>query len=182
MDMSQFFDQDGLRDITNTWRDQHVEDGLHYGQVADVIKRRLEQQQVDGDGFFSAKRRARKVSKQVKRMEKASREAAAAAEGLYATFVNEVVELPARRARQLEAKENRRGRLGIASGGVQDAVAKSLTKSAGAFNGTPVGNPQVTPAADAPRYNTPYPHQFAGSGMQSEPLPNIGELFDQEAM
>ena len=182
MDMSQFFDQDGLRDITSTWRDQHLEDGRHYGQIADVIRRRLEQHEIDGDGWLSAKRRARKVSKQVKRMEKASRQAAAAAEGLYATFLNQVVELPARRARQLEAKENRRNRLGIASGGVQDAVAKSLTKSAGALAGTPVGNPQVTPAQDAPRYNNPYPHQFAGSGIQSDPLPAIGDLFNQEAM
>lgn len=182
MDMNLFFDQDGLRDITSEWRDHHIEDGLQYGQVADVIKRRLEQQEIDGDGWLSAKRRARKVSKQVKRMEKASREAAAAAEGLYATFVNQVVELPARRARQLEAKENRKQRLGIASGGVQDAVTKSLTKSAHGFNGTPIGNPQVTPAQDAPRYNNPYPHQFAGSGMQSDPLPAIGDIFNQEAM
>lgn len=180
MDMNQFFDQDGLRAITEAWRDQHVEDGVQYGQAAEVIKRRLERQDIDGDGWMSAKRRARKVSKQVKRMERASRQAAAAAEGLYATFVNEVVELPARRARALKAKDSRRQRLGIAAG-AQEAIAKSLTKTTDALNGTPVGNPQVTPTQAVPQYVSPYPHQFAGAP-QAQPMPDIADVFDQEAM
>lgn len=176
MDMNQFFDKDGLRDITSTWRDQHIEDGRQYGQVADVVQRRLEQQSIDGDGAFSAKRRARKVSRQVRRMERHSRKAAAAAEGLYATFVNEVVELPERRAKEIERKANRRERLGIAAT-VEAAAQKSLTKSAHAFTGAEAGNPQVTPVQAAPQYVAPYPHQFAPAGGHAQPLENITDLF-----
>lgn len=183
MDMSLFFDEDGLRDITSTWRDQHLEDGRQYGQIADVIKRRLEQQEIDGDGWLSARRRARKVSKQVKRMEKASREAAAAAEGLYATFVNQVVQLPQRRAKELERKEARRGRLGLPAG-VHGTVAKSLEKSAHALaHGTPpVGNPQVSTVQQPVQYTPPMPYTFPAAGQQAGPVPHISELFDQEAM
>jgi hypothetical protein len=174
--MNNFFDQDGLRSITDTWRDQHVEDGIQYGQVAEVMLRRLGQQKVDGDGLLSAKRRARKVSRQAKRMEKYARKTAAAAEALYATFVNEVAELPDRRARQIEAKENRKQRLGLA-GGVHETVAKSLDASARAFNGgQPVGNPQVN-AAPQPQYVSPYPHQFAQPAGSQQSLPDMADLF-----
>ena len=183
MDMNQFFDPEGLRNITGAWRDQHLEDDRQYGQIADVVQTRLAQQTIEGDGRFSAGRRARKVAKHIRKMQRASRRAAAAAEGLYGCFVNDVVELPARRAAELERKENRRQRMGIAATSAGAAVAKSLDKSAAVFNGTtPVGDPQVT-AAPAPQYVSPMPQYWPGQGaVQAQPIPPIGDLFDQEAM
>lgn len=184
MDMNQFFDPEGLRNITGAWRDQHLEDDRQYGQIADVVQSRLAQQNIAGDGRLSAGRRARKVAKHLRKMQKASRKAAAAAEGLYGCYVNDVVELPARRAAELERKENRRQRLGIAASTAQ-AVEKSLSKSTAALNGTPVGNPQVTPVEQAPRYNHPTPWQFTGQGAGAQPVPSIGEVFEgfgREAM
>ena len=181
MDINQFFDPEGLRNITGAWRDQHLEDDRQYGQIADVVQSRLAQQTIDGDSRFSAGRRSRKVAKHIRKMQKASRQAAAAAEALYGCYVNEVVELPARRAAELERKEARKQRLGIAAG-AQAAVEKSLGKSAAALYGTPVGNPQVTPV-EGPRYVSPQPWTFAGQNPAgSQGVPNIGDLFDQEAM
>lgn len=182
MDMNQFFEPEGLRNITGAWRDQHLEDDRQYGQIADVVQSRLAQQKIDGDGRFSAGWRARKVAKHIRKMQKASRQAAAAAEGLYGCFINEVVELPARRAAELERKDGRRQRLGIAA--AQAAVEKSLDKSTAALNGnTPVGSPQVTPVDQAPRYVHPQPWAFPGQNASAvQPLPNIGDVFDQEAM
>lgn len=187
MDMNQFFDEEGLRNITGAWRDQHLEDDRQYGQIADVVQSRLAQQNIAGDGRFSAGRRARKVAKHIRKMQKASRQAAAAAEGLYGCFINEIVELPARRAAELERKETRRQRLGIAASAAQASVAKSLDKSAAALNGTtPVGNPQVTPVEQAPRYVSPQPWQFPGQGAaDTQPVPSISEVFEgfgREAM
>lgn len=174
MDMNEFFDQEGLRNITGSWRDQHLEDDLQYGQIAEVVQRRLAQQTIAGDGRFTAGRRARKVAKHLRKMQKASRQAAAAAEGLYGCFVNEIVELPARRAAELERKEQRKQRLGIASG-VEAAVAKSLTKSATAFTGQ-AGNPQVTAGPPPVTYTNPTPYNYTPH-TATQPLPAVGDLF-----
>lgn len=183
MDMNQFFDPEGLRNITGAWRDQHLEDDRQYGQIADVVQTRLAQQDIAGDGRFTARRRARKVAKHIRSMQKASRKAAAAAEGLYGCFINDVVELPARRAAELDRKENRRQRLGIAASTAEAAITKSLGKSADALHGTPVGTPQVTPVEQAPRYVSPQPWQYPGQNTAgAQPIPSIGDLFNQEAM
>lgn len=180
MDMNQFFDPEGLRNITGSWRDQHLEDDRQYGQIADVVQSRLAQQDIAGDGRFSAGRRARKVAKHIRKMQKASRKAAAAAEGLYGSFINDVVELPARRAAELERKDNRRQRLGIAASTAEAQVAKSLDKSTSALHGTPVGNPQVTPVEQAPRYVSPQPWQYtAPAGTQAATLGNITDHFPE---
>lgn len=175
MDLNQFFEQEGLRNITAAWRDQHLEDDSQYGQIAEVVQRRLAQQTIDGDGRFTAGRRARKVAKHLRKMQKASRKAAAAAEGLYGCFVNEVVELPARRQAELERKEARKQRLGIASG-VQDAVAKSLTKTAATLAGQG-GNPQVTATAPTVTYTNPTPYNYGVHQGTAQPVPDITNLF-----
>lgn len=176
MDMNEFFDQEGLRNITGAWRDHHLEADLQYGQIADVVQRRLAQQNIAGDGRFTARWRARKVARHIRDMQKASRKAAAAAEGLYGAFVNQVVELPARRQAELERKEQRRQRLGIASG-VQDAVAKSLTKSATAFTNGQAGNPQVTAGPPPVTYTNPTPYNYTPQHGTGPAVSNIGDLF-----
>ncbi|MFC8819045.1 hypothetical protein [Streptomyces rochei] len=147
MDINALFTDEGLRAFTATVRDQHVRDAQQYGQIADIVRRRLEQTPIEGDRWMSKKLRAWKVSRQLKAMQKASGEAASKAEALYATYKNEVLELPQRRAaaeaRKLERKQGRQAALGA-------AVAKSLDKTVTALNTpteqTPDAVPQARPA------------------------------------
>jgi hypothetical protein len=147
MDINALFTDEGLRAFTATVRDQHVRDAQQYGQIADIVRRRLEQTPIDGDRWMSKKLRAWKVSRQLKAMQKASGEAASKAEALYATYKNEVLELPQRRAaaeaRKLERKQGRQATLGA-------AVAKSLDKTVTSLNApadqVPGAVPQARPA------------------------------------
>ncbi|MEU1789139.1 hypothetical protein ABZ553_25375 [Streptomyces sparsogenes] len=147
MDINALFTDEGLRAFTATVRDQHVRDAQQYGQIADIVRRRLEQTPIEGDRWMSKKLRAWKVSRQLKAMQKASGEAASKAEALYATYVNEVLELPQRRAaaeaRKLERKNGRQAAVGA-------AVAKSLDKTVSALGApqeqAPVAVPQARPA------------------------------------
>jgi hypothetical protein len=174
MDINALFTDQGMRDTTAAWRDQHVKDAQQYGQIADIVRRRLEQTPIDGDRWLAKKLRARKVSKQVKAMEKASKDAASAAEALYATYKNEVLELPQRRelaaARKAERKQNRQ----VAAGA---AVAKSLDKSVTSLTGVPGEVPQARPAEfvapDSPWGQWP----MAAGGEQSGPASTINDYF-----
>ena len=185
MDINQIFTEAGMRQTSSEWRDQHMEDARQYGQISDIIQSRLAQQHIDGDGRFSARRRARKVSKQVKRMAKASQKAAAAAEALYGSFVNEVVELPQRRELAEARRAERRQRRVAVAGGL---VAKSLNKSTASLNGVPAEEfPQVSGIQQSaqPQYVDPVPFHVSvldGSSTGHQALPNIHSFFDQEAM
>ncbi|MEU8718282.1 hypothetical protein [Streptomyces sp. NPDC048663] len=147
MDINALFTDEGLRAFTATVRDQHVRDAQQYGQIADIVRRRLEQTPIEGDRWMAKKIRAWKVSRQLKAMQKASGEAASKAEALYATYVNEVLELPQRRAvaeaKKLERKNSRQTAVGA-------AVASSLNKTVTALNTpqeqAPGGVPQARPA------------------------------------
>ncbi|MEU2800885.1 hypothetical protein [Streptomyces sp. NPDC007117] len=147
MDINALFTDEGLRAFTATVRDQHVRDAQQYGQIADIVRRRLEQTPIEGDRWMAKKIRAWKVSRQLKAMQKASGEAASKAEALYATYVNEVLELPQRRAvaeaKKLERKNGRQAAVGV-------AVAKSLDKTVTALNSpqeqVPGAVPQARPA------------------------------------
>ncbi len=185
MDINQIFTEAGMRQTSSEWRDQHMEDARQYGQIGAIIESRLAQQHIDGDGRFSARRRARKVSRQVRRMEKASQKAAAAAEALYGSFVNEVVELPQRRELDAARKEQRKQRRIAAAG---DLVAKSLNKSTAALNGQPepvfpqvsgIQQPEPTQYVDPMPFNM-QTYDAGSTGHQA--LPTIGSFFDQEAM
>lgn len=152
MDINALFTDEGLRAFTATVRDQHVRDAQQYGQIADIVRRRLEQTPIDGDRWLAKKLRARKVSKQVKAMEKASKDAASAAEALYATYKNEVLELPQRRelaaARKAQRKQNRQAAAG-------EAVAKSLDKTVTSLTGAPGEVPGQVPQARPAEFVTP---------------------------
>jgi hypothetical protein len=182
MDINALFDKDGMRDFTSEQRDTFMNDGQQIRQMQRIVQARLAQITLDGDRPGAAGRRARKMAKKFGKLAGLLEKAAAQCEAINTAYVHDILELPDRRLKALEAKETRRQRLGIASNATQDAIAQSLTKSAGAFHGTPVGNPQVTPAADGPRYVDPMPYQFPGATSHTDPLPAIGDLFDQEAM
>lgn len=102
---------------------------------------------------MSKKLRAWKVSRQLKAMQKASGEAASKAEALYATYVNEVLELPQRRAvaeaKKLERKSGRQAAVGA-------AVASSLNKTVTSLGAPPEQVPGAVPQAR--------PHGVRGPG------------------
>jgi hypothetical protein len=176
VDIEQLMTEQGMRSFTDEQRDTFVNDAVQVRQMAQIIQARLANTRIEGDRTGSAGRRARKVSRRFGRVARLLEKAAAEAEAINAVYGREVLELPARRAAEVERKENRRQRLGIAAT-VEAAAQKSLAESAHAFNGTQAGNPQVTPVQAAPQYVAPYPHQFAPAGGQPEPLENIADLF-----
>lgn len=184
MDIEALMTKQGMRDWTDNQRDTFVNDAVQVRQLAQIIQARLALTAIDGDRTGAAGRRARKVSKRLAKVASLLEKAAAEAEGVNAVYLREVLELPERRARELEKKEARKQRLGIAASSVQDAAAKSLTKSAASFHGvTPVGDPQVTPAAQ-PQYVSPMPYMWPGQNTagQGQEIPPIGDFFNQEAM
>lgn len=185
MDMNALMTAQGMREWTETERDENINAATQLRQMAQIIKARLENTHVDGDraGGGHARKRARAVVRHLHRAARDLDKAAARIEAMNAVYVREVLELPARRVRELGRKELRRQRLGIAAGGAQEAVAKSLAQSATALahGAAPVGNPQVKPVQQ-PQYVNPQPYVFPGGGVPQQPLPDIGSFFDQEAM
>ncbi|MEU8949673.1 hypothetical protein [Streptomyces sp. NPDC048489] len=152
MDINALFTDEGLRAFTATVRDQHVRDAQQYGQIADIVRRRLEQTPIEGDRWMAKKIRAWKVSRQLKAMQKASGEAASKAEALYATYVNEVLELPQRRAvaeaKKLERKNSRQTAVGA-------AVASSLNKTVTSLNSPQEQVPGTVPQARPAEFVAP---------------------------
>ncbi|MCL8016863.1 hypothetical protein [Streptomyces sp. AS02] len=181
MDMNAVMTTQGMRDTTSEQRDTWVNDAVQIRQMAQIIHARIAHTLIDGDkGQMSARRRAGKVSRKWRRAARLVEKAAAEMEAANAVYVREVVELPARRAAELERKETRRQRLGIAASTAEAAVTKSLGKSTDALHGgTPVGNPQVTAAQQAPQYVSPMPYQWSGSQGGAQTLPDFNELFPE---
>ncbi|MFJ2781550.1 hypothetical protein [Kitasatospora sp. NPDC087315] len=186
MDINKLFTEPGMRAFTAEQRDAHRDDALHYGQMAAIVRSRLEQTQIPGDKPLSARLRARKVARHIKTMERASAQAAAAAEALYATYVNQVLELPARRqgaeSRKLERKAQRAQRKQVAAGQTAGWAAKSLHKSAAQLGGQAAGEaggPTGQGAGvDAPVYLPPQPAPFAAApAAEPKPAPSIAEFF-----
>ncbi|MGW4651322.1 hypothetical protein [Kitasatospora sp. NPDC004289] len=135
MDINNLFTDAGMRAFTDAQRDQHMSDASQYGQLADIISRRLEQTEIDGDRAFSARIRAWKVGRKIRSMEKHSRKAAASAEALYASYVNQVLELPARRelaqARKDEKKAAKKGPAALAATSLNNTIAHFASNLAG---------------------------------------------------
>ncbi|MFF0009606.1 hypothetical protein ACFYQT_40130 [Streptomyces tibetensis] len=187
MDIEALMTQQGMRGWTDEQRDTWTNDAVQMRQLTQIIQARLANTQIDGDRTGSAGRRARKVSRKLARVARLLEKAAAETEAVNAVYVREVLELPARRARELEKKEQRKERLGIAAGAAQGAIAKSLTNTTNTLTGVQppaVGNPQVNGVQAAPQYVPPMPYQFPGqTPAQAQALPDFADLFpDQEAM
>ncbi|MEW2085688.1 hypothetical protein [Streptomyces sp. NPDC005283] len=154
-----------------------MRDAQQYGQIADIVRRRLEQTPIDGDRWMAKKLRAWKVSRQVKAMQKASEEAASKAEALYATYVNEVLELPQRRqlaaARKAERKQGRQAAAGA-------AVAKSLNKTVTALTGPTEQVPGAVPQARPAEFVTPdnpWNQWPMAAGGEQAPTRTINDYF-----
>jgi hypothetical protein len=111
MDLNRLFTEAGLRAWCDDRRDQHLEDARHYGQLADIFARHLQQYRIDGDRLFAARIRAHRVVRHLRKLERDSRHAAADAQSLCGAYVQQVLEVPARRKaaalKKAEAKDKR---------------------------------------------------------------------------
>jgi hypothetical protein len=183
MDMDALMTRQGMRDMTEEQRDTWANDAVQIRQIAQIIQARLANTHIDGDSTGTAARRARKVVKPLVRAARLLEKAAAQMEGANALYVREVLELPERRSNQMERKELRRHKLGIAAATAKTGITDSLTASTQALHHgttTPTGNPQVT-AAQQPVYTNPNHYNFAPQ-TSADQLPPIGDFFDQAAM
>ncbi|MFD9033312.1 hypothetical protein ACFVZW_19485 [Streptomyces sp. NPDC059567] len=122
--------------VMTTWtvsrQQEHAEDANAYEAALAAVQAGLRSQYIEGDGRWSAVRRARKVEKHLKAMAKAARDQAEAAQKLrnaFADHVRTVEALPAQRAAKQRAKELRKGHNRQA---VAHIAAKSLNKTAAA--------------------------------------------------
>ncbi|MFE4604322.1 hypothetical protein ACFRKE_26110 [Kitasatospora indigofera] len=180
MNIDGLFTDAGMRAFTASQRDQHLSDATQYGQLADIISRRLEQTEIDGDRAFQARFRAWKVGRKIRSMEKHSRKAAAGAEALYASYVNQVLELPARR----ELAATRKAEKKAAKQGPAVLAAKSLDKTISHFAGS-VANGIVNgtlPAGQGGEYLDANVHQFpmaAGAEQMRGPR-TVNDFFPRQ--
>ncbi|WP_340564502.1 hypothetical protein [Streptomyces sp. GSL17-111] len=138
-----------------TWtaarQQEHAADADAYAAALAALQSGLRSQHVEGDGRWSATRRARKVEKHLRKAVKASRTQERAMEALrttYADHVRYVAALPGQREERRRAKEAKKAgpRQSVAT-----AAAKSLHKTAAAS----VAPATETPAADAPAVPAP---------------------------
>lgn len=189
MNIEALMTKQGMRDWTDEERQTFTNDAVQVRQIAQIIQARLAHTEIEGDRPGAAGRRARRVSRKLNRVARLLEKAAAETEAVNAVYVREVLELPDRRAKALEAREQRRDRRqerkALARSAAGTAITKSLTKTVHTLNGTePVGNPQVSPAQPVPQYVNPQPFQFPGAtAATAQPVPNISDIFrEQEAM
>jgi hypothetical protein len=180
MDIDALMTQQGMRAFTDDQRETWMNDAVQMRQLAQIIQARLANTEIDGDKTGTAGRRAKKMARRWGKLAGLLEQAAAQAEGINSAYVRDVLELPDRRAKALERKEQRRHRLGIAATATQQQVAQSLHASAHTLNGSPqYGNPQVTPVQQQPQYTPPMPYQFNQPAAGSQPVADIADFFPE---
>lgn len=176
MDIDKLMTEQGMRDFTDEQRDTWFNDAVQTNQMAQIIEARLANTHIEGDkNAGQARKRARKATRKMKKAAGLLAKAAAEIEGFNATYKRDVLELPARRATDLEAGSSTwRQRLGIADSPIREQVTNSLQESVHALNGTTqAGNQQATgiPAMPAqPAYLPPQPYH--------QPIPGAGTVQD----
>lgn len=181
MDINALFEKDGMRNFTAEQRDTFMNDGQQIRQMQRIVQASLAHATVEGDRPGAAGRRARKMAKKFGKLADLLEKAAAQCEAINTAYVHDILELPDRRAKAIEVKENRKQRMGIASTAAKAAIGESLARSTNSLNGVPVGNPQVTPVEAAPRYVSPMPHTYSAPAAHTQPIPDLASLFEQEA-
>ncbi|OKI74963.1 hypothetical protein AMK11_35415 [Streptomyces sp. CB02414] len=158
-------------DHLTTWtldrQREHNADHGDYEAVRALFQTVLRSQYVEGDGRWSAWRRARRVEKHLNRMVKASRDAARGAEGLrteYADHVRTVQALPGQRAAKAKAKADRRGQ-------VNAFATKSLNKTVAAMATRPDGDEEASEETAG---------QNAAKGSGGRTVRGVNDLFDRK--
>ncbi|MFI1386667.1 hypothetical protein [Embleya sp. NPDC020886] len=174
MNINDLFTDQGLRAFTQERRDLHLKDAREYGQLADIIRRRLEQTPIEGDGLWAARLRARRVYRHLRVMERQSARAAARSEALYTTYVHHVLDVPqrreveqARRDQRRAVRQDRRLDRRRAAGSV---VAGSLGQSARAMHAE---------GSRARQHLDAEPHLFVvpDDGAAPAPVPSVADFF-----
>ncbi|CAL9618086.1 hypothetical protein SUDANB58_05769 (plasmid) [Streptomyces sp. enrichment culture] len=148
-DYTRLLDLDVLTAWTMDRQRVHHQDAAAYEEILAVFQAALRSEVVEGDGRWSAARRARKVEKHLKAAIKAARRQEGAMEDFRlaaAAHKAHVQALPAQRQAKQEAKQLRKAgrRQSVAA-----LTAKSLHKSAAAF--TPAAEETAAPAVDTGR-------------------------------
>ncbi|GAA3312131.1 hypothetical protein [Streptomyces cinereospinus] len=158
-------------DHLTTWtldrQREHNTDHGDYEAVRALFQTVLLSQHVEGDGRWSARRRARRVEKHLNRLVKASRDAAQASEGLrtaYADHVRTVQALPAQRAAKAKAKADRRGQ-------VSAFATKSLNKTVTAMAARPDSDTEESGESAG---------QSAGKASGGRTVRGVNDLFDRK--
>ncbi|CUW33420.1 MULTISPECIES: hypothetical protein [Streptomyces] len=158
---------DHLTNWTLDRQREHSADLSAYEAARAMFQVVLRSQNVEGDGRWSARLRARKVEKHLNRLVKASRDAAQASEGLrtaYADHVRTVAALPAQRAAKAKAQADRRDR-------VNTFATKSLNKTLGAMTARPEGDDESSEETAG---------QTAGKGSGGRTVRGVNDLFDRK--
>ncbi|MBD0844214.1 hypothetical protein [Streptomyces sp. TRM68416] len=146
---------------------EHNADHGDYEAARAMFQAVLRSQVVEGDGRWSARRRARKVEKHLDRLVKASRDAAQASEGLrtaYADHVRTVAALPGQRAAKAKAKADRRGQ-------VNAFATKSLNKTVAAMTARPDSDTEEDGETTG---------QSAGKASGGRTVRGVNDLFDRK--
>ncbi|MFF4173634.1 hypothetical protein [Streptomyces sp. NPDC001744] len=158
-------------DHLTTWtldrQREHNADHGDYEAVRALFQTVLLSQHVEGDGRWSARRRARKVEKHLNRLVKSSRDAAQASEGLrtaYADHVRTVAALPGQRAAKAKAKADRRGQ-------VNTFATKSLNKTVAAMTTRPDSDEESSEEAAG---------QSTAKGSGTRTVRGVNDLFDRK--
>ncbi|MDH6107885.1 hypothetical protein P3T36_006344 [Kitasatospora sp. MAP12-15] len=178
MNIDHLFTDAGMRAFTDSQRNQHMNDAQQYGQLAEIIRRRLEQTEIDGDKPLSARFRAWRVAREIRSMEKHSRKAAASSEALYVSYVNQVLELPGRRELAAARKEDKKARK---QGQTAALAAKSLDKTLAHFTGN-VTNGAFGQAGQGGDYLDAEAHPYpmaAGAETQRGPR-SVNDFFPRQ--
>ncbi|MFH9426370.1 hypothetical protein [Streptomyces sp. NPDC017529] len=183
MDIDKLMSRPGMREYTTEQLATWVNDASQVRQLGQILQARLAAQQIEGDKPGSAKRRARKVGKRFNKVADLLQKAAAECEGLNEAYKRDVLDLPERRAKTLEKKQDRRQMRALAWAKARTVVDRSLTESAHAIAApeTAHGQPATPPQAVAPppQYVSPQPYSLPNTGAANQPLPNITDLFPE---
>ncbi|GAA3152937.1 hypothetical protein ACFQ0X_43710 [Streptomyces rectiviolaceus] len=181
MDMTEMMTRDGCGEFSSGQRDTFVNDAAEIRQIGLIFKARIAQSKVEGDKPWSAKYRAYKVGKQFEDLARLLEKAAAKCEAVDATYSREVLDLPERRDKALEKKQQRKELRQLTRAKAQGVAAGTLTESARGLAADPRTTGQTPTMPNAvqpePQYVHPHayaPNAYAGTG---DPLGNITDHF-----
>ncbi|GAB2891704.1 hypothetical protein [Streptomyces mayteni] len=136
------------------------DDGKTFEGALASVQTHLRSQHIEGDNSRSAKRRARKVEKHLRRMAKAAQAISQSAEALRTTYADHVAEVAALPGQRQEKAARRAQRRGAAA----EITARSL---------------RTTAARATPREQETGSESDGQVPPATEPLRSVNELFDR---
>lgn len=178
MDLNEITTETGMREFTSNQRDTLVNDAREIRQIAGIVRNRIAETAIEGDKPGSARRRAAKIDRKFGQVARHLEKAAALCEAIDATHRREVLELPARRTKALEKKQQRRQVRALTRQKAHTLTQHTLAESAQHLAVDPrTDYPQTPTAAPQPVYNTPHPHAYAAPQGNTAPLQDFSAAF-----